>query len=47
VIRLIIAIVIGAAIASGGAFALTASLGPVANGTPTPTQSSLYVYGGR
>lgn len=46
-VRLIIAIVIGAAVAGGGTFAVKTALSSAANGTPpTPTQS-LYVYGNR
>jgi hypothetical protein len=45
VVRLIIAIAIGAVIAAGGMFALQAALTSAANGTPS--QSNLYQYGNR
>jgi len=44
-IRLIIAIAIGAVIAVGGVFAVESALNSAANGTPS--NSSLYQYGTR
>jgi len=47
VVRLIIAVVVGAVIAVGGAVLVTNVLSTQANGTPTPASSSLYNYGTR
>jgi hypothetical protein len=47
VIRLIIAVVVGAVIALGGTVLVTNVLSTQANGAPTPASSSLYNYGSR
>ena len=47
VVRLIIAVVVGAVVALGGAVLVTNVLSSQANGTPTPASSSLYNYGTR
>ena len=47
VVRLIIAVAVGAVIALGGAVLVTNVLSAQANGTPTPASSSLYNYGTR
>jgi hypothetical protein len=47
VVRLIIAVVVGAVIALGGTVLVTNVLSSQANGTPTPASSSLYNYGTR
>jgi len=44
-IRLIIAIAVGAVIAVGGVFAVESALNSAANGTPS--NASLYQYGNR
>lgn len=46
-IRLIIAVAAGAAIALGGTVLMTNVLTSLANGTPTPAGSSRYKYGTR
>ena len=46
-VRLIIAVVLGAAIAVGGTALVTNVLSSQANGTPVPASSSLYNYGTR
>ena len=46
-VRLIIAVVVGAVIAVGGAVLVTNVLSTQANGTLTPASSSLYNYGTR
>lgn len=46
-IRLIIAVVVGAVIALGGTVLVTNVLSAQANGAPTPASSSLYNYGSR
>ena len=46
-VRLIIAVVLGAAIAVGGTALVTNVLSSQANGTPVPGSSSLYDYGTR
>jgi hypothetical protein len=45
VARLLIAIVLGAVLATGAAFVVNSALAGVANGTPQP--GSLYQYGTR
>lgn len=47
VVRLIIAVVVGAVIALGGTVLVTNVLSTQADGTPTPASSSLYNYGTR
>jgi len=47
VVRLIIAVVVGAVIALGGTVLVTNVLSTQANVTPTPASSSLYNYGTR
>jgi hypothetical protein len=47
VVRLIIAVVVGAVIALGGTVLVTNVLSNQADGTPTPASSSLYNYGTR
>ncbi len=46
-IRLIVAMAVGIAIALGGTVVVTNVLSSQANGTPTPASSSLYNYGTR
>ena len=46
-VRVIIAVVVGAVIALGGAVLVTNVLSVQANGTPAPAGSSLYNYGTR
>ena len=46
-VRLIIAVVVGAVIALGGTVLVTNVLSNQADGTPTPASSSLYNYGTR
>lgn len=45
--RLIIAIVVGVAVALGGTALMTKVLSNQADGAPTPGSSSLYNYGSR
>jgi hypothetical protein len=47
VVRLIIAVAVGAVIALGGTVLVTNVLSSQADGTPTPASSSLYNYGTR
>jgi hypothetical protein len=47
VVRLIVAVVVGAVIALGGTVVVTNVLSTQANGTPVPASSSLYNYGTR
>ena len=47
IIVIVIAVVVGAVIAVGGAVLVTNVLSTQANGTPTPASSSLYNYGTR
>jgi len=47
VVRLIVAMVVGIAVALGGTVLVTNVLSTQANGTPTPASSSLYNYGTR
>jgi hypothetical protein len=44
-VSLLVAVVVGIAVAVGGAFAVTNALSGVANGTPS--HASLYQYGNR
>jgi hypothetical protein len=46
-VRLIVAVVVGIAVALGGTVLVTNVLSTQANGTPTPASSSLYNYGTR
>ena len=46
-VRLIVAMVVGIAVALGGTVLVTNVLSTQANGTPTPASSSLYNYGTR
>jgi hypothetical protein len=45
VVRLLIAIIVGAVLATGAAVGATSALTSVSNGTPT--HGSLYMYGNR
>jgi hypothetical protein len=46
-VRLIVAVVVGVAVALGGTAVVTNVLSSQANGTPVPASSSLYNYGTR
>jgi hypothetical protein len=46
-VRLIVAVAVGIAVALGGTVLVTNVLSTQANGTPTPASSSLYNYGTR